>query len=300
MTKVWLFGLASIVLGLANQLFIQCVPDEHKQTMLAASVLLYVVGFALLAVGAWTNRRLIFARLPRIQVHWPDEAAQGVSPPAAESRSVDGPNQTIKWAVDHINSALGQPGSLESKGWRELRQAARLGQVTIWGRPNASTYKPKEPIGVDHWRDYGFDYIKCQFGDDPETCGSQPDDPRRNLPGDRYIDLRVNDVEVRRMWPQASTAFASGSDRRSLLAGARTFTAMAVKAGGGDDAFRKELESSEIFLKLHPHLSERFLRMVRPGARVAVVSSGSGSTMADLAIGFVKEIDRLEAEWGLR
>lgn len=116
---------------------------------------------------------------------------------------------SAKWATEHIQKALGLS---RLDGWSHLRDAAGLGEVTIFGRPENSTYKPPIAIPADHWVDYGFDYTKCQFLDSSE-CTSEPDDPKKNFKGYCYRDLRVIRAQVEDHWrlPPSRTALENPS-----------------------------------------------------------------------------------------
>lgn len=107
------------------------------------------------------------------------------------------PIATPKWATEQIQRSLSLG---EHKGWDELQQAARLGQVTVWGRPQNSTHRPLEIIPPDHWRDYHFDYLRCEFGA-PADCATEPYNDRTHLRGEGYRELSIDKDQVMAKWP---------------------------------------------------------------------------------------------------
>ena len=115
-------------------------------------------------------------------------------------------DQNLRWALEQIAASTVFTGEIDAAP-DELRQAARNGTVTIYGRPNSGHlaadgfYKPIEPIKPDHWRDFGFDVLRCLFHDDLRECRTEPDDSRALTHNETYVDLRVNSNEVQQKWP---------------------------------------------------------------------------------------------------
>jgi hypothetical protein len=119
------------------------------------------------------------------------------------------PNMTIKEAAEWVAESSGgiwNPAS--DQVWSELRQAARDGRITVWGRPESAhlerPYKPREEISPDHWRHYAFDFLRCMHSEDKATCRSEPDDPRRYPLSKGYADLRVNTAQIKTLWTASS------------------------------------------------------------------------------------------------
>jgi hypothetical protein len=77
--------------------------------------------------------------------------------------------------------------------------------MQVWGRPESAAlerpYKPSEAITPEHWRDYGFDVLRCLHGADERPCRSIPDDDRHHPISMGYAELRVSRDQVRRVWP---------------------------------------------------------------------------------------------------
>jgi hypothetical protein len=117
-------------------------------------------------------------------------------------------DQTVRSALEHIAASPSFAGKIDTAP-DELRQAARSGTVTIYGRPESNHmtadnfYKPIEPIKPEHWRDFGFSATKCLFHEDTRQCRTEPDDNRSARYGEAYVDLRVNSAEIKARWPEA-------------------------------------------------------------------------------------------------
>jgi hypothetical protein len=115
-------------------------------------------------------------------------------------------DQTLRWALEQIAASPTFGGEIDAAP-DELRQAARNGTVTIYGRPHSGHlasdgfYKPIESIDRLHWRDFGFDVLRCLFHDDPRECKTEPDDRRSMRHNEVYVDLRVNSAEIKAKWP---------------------------------------------------------------------------------------------------
>jgi hypothetical protein len=114
------------------------------------------------------------------------------------------PDMSIAEAHSHL-VATGRWEAGSDELWGELRQKARHGWMRVWGRPESAAlerpYKPSEAITPEHWRDYGFDVLRCLQGGDERPCRSIPDDDRRHPVSKGYAELRVNRDQVRRVWP---------------------------------------------------------------------------------------------------
>jgi hypothetical protein len=117
----------------------------------------------------------------------------------------------IKWVHAYlVNEAkIGKDG--DQKIWDSLRQAARDGAITVWGRPDSTLihdgrfYKPIEAIPPEHWRDFGFDVLRCLFDEDDSNCKTEPDNSHGLGHDKAYVDLHVNATQVRATWPSAPT-----------------------------------------------------------------------------------------------
>jgi hypothetical protein len=114
------------------------------------------------------------------------------------------PDMLLKEAAEHL-SATKSWDVTSNEVWAELRQAARDGRITVWGRPESAhlerPHKPMEEIPPDHWRHYAFDFLRCMHSEDEVRCRSEPDDPKRRPLNKGYADLRLNATQVRTSWP---------------------------------------------------------------------------------------------------
>lgn len=114
------------------------------------------------------------------------------------------PDMSIAEAYNHL-VATGRWKVGSDELWDELRQKARHGWMQVWGRPESAAlerpYKPSEAITPEHWRDYGFDVLRCLHGADERPCRSIPDDDRHHPISMGYAELRVSRDQVRRVWP---------------------------------------------------------------------------------------------------
>jgi hypothetical protein len=115
------------------------------------------------------------------------------------------PDWPVIEVVQHIQRVQSLPEDRLDDALTDIRQAARLGEVTVWGRPYAISvgidqlYKPREPIPEEHWRNYGFDVPRCLF-DDPRRCGTEPDNERSHPKYKCYVDLQMSSEQVRARW----------------------------------------------------------------------------------------------------
>ncbi len=115
--------------------------------------------------------------------------------------------EPLKWAHDYLAEQVNVAPRGDPKIWDSLRAAARAGEIIIWGRPGVNGlspdqyYKPPEAIPPGHWRDFGFDHMRCIFHDDERECGTEPDESNSLRHNEKYGDLRVSEGEIRARWP---------------------------------------------------------------------------------------------------
>jgi hypothetical protein len=73
------------------------------------------------------------------------------------------PDMLVKEAAEHLAATKASWDVASDEVWAELRQAARDGRITVWGRPESAhlerPYKPMEEIPPDHWRHYAFRFF---------------------------------------------------------------------------------------------------------------------------------------------
>jgi hypothetical protein len=146
-----------------------------------------------------TDRWVIYGSLLVAVVYffamWGPRFRATVRPGEAHSEPYD---QTIRWAMEYI-----APNPDEGDAaLKALRQAARSGTITIYGRPESGhpadeDDKPFEAIPADYWRDFGFDTIRCIFHENPRECRTEPDDIHSATYGSVYVDLRVNSTQIK-------------------------------------------------------------------------------------------------------
>jgi hypothetical protein len=120
------------------------------------------------------------------------------------SAAADPYDQTVRWAMQQIAFSAHQ----QDVALNELRQAARNGIITIYGRPDSGSlpagqfYKPIEAIPPDHWRDFDFDITRCIMHEDARECRTVPDDRHSLRHNEVYVDLRVNSKQIKAKWPR--------------------------------------------------------------------------------------------------
>jgi hypothetical protein len=147
-----------------------------------------------------TQYREILINQAQAVAEWPEEASAA---PVAKRHGYDTPLSRAHayladlWELEHGNFQV----------WDALRSAARAGEITIWGRPGGNGlnpdhfYKPPEPIDPIHWREFGFDTMRCLYSNDPRQCRTQPDGGRNSLRWDEtYADLKINLAEIKARW----------------------------------------------------------------------------------------------------
>jgi hypothetical protein len=150
-----------------------------------------------------------------------DNAVSGHSPELGWAERPAEPDLPIADAIPILAEALGHadPHSDEAiePALRSLRQAARLGQLTIWGRKWPTRYdglveedRMLEPIGQDYWSDHHFNTLV--FIDtglrgmrDLDEADTQPvrraSDPDREV----YVDVHLNRAQVSTRSPARMT-----------------------------------------------------------------------------------------------
>lgn len=95
--------------------------------------------------------------------------------------------------------------------------------------------------------------------------------------------------------PDPEKAKVIWTDRRDLIAGARTLIARHTRKEAGDMDFREFLERAPLYPQLRRHLSSDYLKKF-DNHRLAMASEG---TMDPFATLLMAELDRLESHWGL-
>jgi hypothetical protein len=164
----------------------------------------------LAVIGAGVGLSLVYAAihwLPRGTPNATEAFITQASPVLPLNR--DPYDETVPWALRQIEKTAAFTGKLDSTP-DELRQAARSGTITIYGRPESNHmtadnfYKPIEPIKPEHWRDFGFSAIRCLCHEDTRECRTEPDDARSARYGEAYVDLRVNSAEIKARWPETN------------------------------------------------------------------------------------------------
>jgi len=183
-------------------------PEEWVAAMLGAAyanleattwILASIVGFVALAVWEIVQRRLApvggtMQQQPRLPT--PTSAIADDGNPI--------PDMLLREAAEHLAATKASWDAASDEVWAELRQAARDGRITVWGRPESAhlerPYKPMEEIPPDHWRHYSFDFLRCMHGENETRCRTEPDDPKRYPLNKGYADLRVNTTQVRTSW----------------------------------------------------------------------------------------------------
>jgi hypothetical protein len=112
-----------------------------------------------------------------------------------------------------------------------------------------------------------------------------------------FTGIQFNAEQIRNL----AQSFVQGAseDRRALINAARAFTSKTVRENPNYGHFQKELESDQIYFKLRPHLSDHF-KQALTGGRILVGPGREESQMPGIASLFIREIERLEKEWGLQ
>jgi hypothetical protein len=169
---------------------------EHSIAVLAATFVL-TFSLALLSTLAFLGYRLErtergHSALSSVPLHLPQ----------ADTPRYD---MTIREAAMYVAASNPSWDAASDEVWAKLRQAAREGRITVWGRPESAhlerPYKPMEEIPSDHWRHYDFGFLRCMHSEDEARCRSEPDDPKRYPLNKGYADLRVNRTQVQTSWP---------------------------------------------------------------------------------------------------
>lgn len=85
------------------------------------------------------------------------------------------------------------------------------------------------------------------------------------------------------------------TDRRELIANARSLIARHTREEAGDIDFRELLERAPLYPRLRKHLSQNYLEQFESG-RLVIASDGPIDPFASM---LMTELDRLESEWRL-
>jgi hypothetical protein len=85
------------------------------------------------------------------------------------------------------------------------------------------------------------------------------------------------------------------NERRELIASGRRFVSELTRSARSDERFRDAIESSSLFYRLRPHLSQKFLDSLKN--RNNIIVPALGSKLTGIAARLLDEIDRLESEW---
>jgi hypothetical protein len=173
-----------------------------------------------------------------------------------------GPDMAVRDAATHIAATNGWDAASDEV-WAALRQVARDGKITVWGRPDSAhlqqPYKPNEQIPPEHWRDYGFDFLRCMHSEDEARCRSEPDDERRHPLNKGYADLRLNRAQVVSL-PQQIVS-NSQSDA----------SAFKITFGEAEPYFKTKLENFyKVYRTFNLKLENRDLSKAATGCKVYV------------------------------
>jgi hypothetical protein len=168
---------------------------EHSIAVLAVT---FVLTFSLALLSTLAFRGY---RLERTERAHSALSSAPLHLPQADTPRYD---MTIREAAIYVAASNPSWDAASDEVWAKLRQAARDGRITVWGRPESAhlerPYKPMEEIPSDHWRHYAFDFLRCMHSEDEARCRSEPDDPKRYPLNKGYADLRVNTTQVRTSW----------------------------------------------------------------------------------------------------
>jgi hypothetical protein len=125
--------------------------------------------------------RALFSRL------WPKKK---VWPPA--------PDRPMSWAIEYLVKHAGVPNG---EVLQALREAARERRITVAGvrGPNGpglgQRYGSLYPVLPDHWADFCIDQSGARSRPALGSVGTHD--------GQAYTSLRVNEAEIRALWPEA-------------------------------------------------------------------------------------------------
>ena len=91
----------------------------------------------------------------------------------------------------------GKPGAstLVGEALRSIREKARLGVVSVWGRMSADSdalHQPLEPIPADYWTDAQIDFVKYLRN---QRCSTS--DARQSGSLVKYADLHFDIAEIK-------------------------------------------------------------------------------------------------------
>lgn len=95
-----------------------------------------------------------------------------------------------------------------------LRQMARDGAITVWGRANSehrspSNYtEPLQEIPKEHWGNHDFDTLRYVYAENEGMIrdAATPPGSATVSVGTRYVDLRLTSQEVKEKWPESNSA----------------------------------------------------------------------------------------------
>jgi|HubBroStandDraft_6_1064221.scaffolds.fasta_scaffold40733_3 hypothetical protein len=193
-TVQWvLFGILTISPGAIILALLQYF-GEHSLALLVITFAIVTAAIVLIGLASLGHYRE--PMLHRVRRLTPPAGAVGDAKPI--------PNMLVKEAAEHLAATNASWDAASDEVWTELREAARQGRITVWGRPESAhlerPYKPMEEIPPDHWRHYAFDFLRCMHSEDEARCRSEPDDPKRYPLNKGYADLRVNTTQVQTSW----------------------------------------------------------------------------------------------------
>jgi hypothetical protein len=185
-----------------SQAAISNAADEYVAPIVVSAVIVWIIWH----IFHWVHK----PTSPSLEVYAsraPMQADPAVSPVNTVSRKPV-PDTTVKWAFDHLCGVTGLKAAKDDTRsiWRQLRQAAYDGKITVWGRPESAALgadqftKPVEMVPPEHWRDYDFDELRCLVGDDETSFArTKPDDERKQSAANGYADLRLNKQQVQNL-----------------------------------------------------------------------------------------------------
>ncbi len=121
------------------------------------------------------------------------------------------PDASVRWLFDYLNNksvwAIGDSnddGNLVFRIEAEIRDAAKAGRITVWGRiypsNHVTTSSTQTDIGKDYWLNAMFDLTTICTGKDKTS---------KTEGVDKYVspifeDLKVNKAECFNEWPKSS------------------------------------------------------------------------------------------------
>lgn len=120
--------------------------------------------------------------------------------------------EAMNWWVENIAKDENEAGYF----FRQLRQHALDGEITVWGRKNCSGLSvdqfdtvPLVSIPAKHWDKFGFDDLRYIFGELDsvrEAASPETDDSSVTVMDTRYADLRVTSTDIKGLsWHAVNT-----------------------------------------------------------------------------------------------